>query len=94
MANGYTGKIARINLTTNEITTIDTAKYEEFGGGYGIGAAIFWDLAVAPGQWDLKGSLRPQSRSSDNGRTVGRNRRSRGRQDEHMRHLSGDVPHV
>jgi len=60
MANGYTGKIARINLTTNEITTIDTAKYEEFGGGYGIGAAIFWDLAVAPGQWDLKDPYDPR----------------------------------
>lgn len=60
MANGYTGKIARINLTTNEITTIDTAKYEEFGGGYGIGAAIFWDLAVAPGKWDLKDPYDPR----------------------------------
>ncbi|MDI9613993.1 MAG: aldehyde ferredoxin oxidoreductase N-terminal domain-containing protein [Acidobacteriota bacterium] len=54
MANGFTGKIARVNLTTREISTIDTAKYEEFGGGYGIGAAIFWDLAVAPGEWDLR----------------------------------------
>ncbi len=60
MANGYTGKIARINLTTKEITTIDTAKYEEFGGGYGMGAAIFWDLAVAPGQWDLKDPYDPR----------------------------------
>ncbi len=59
MANGYTGKIARINLTTKEISTIDTAKYEEFGGGYGMGAAIFWDLAVAPGQWDLKDPFDP-----------------------------------
>lgn len=60
MANGFTGKIARVNLTTKEISTIDTAKYEEFGGGYGIGAAIFWDLAVAPGEWDLKDPYDPR----------------------------------
>ncbi len=34
MANGYTGKILRVNLTTKEISAIDTARYEEFGGGY------------------------------------------------------------
>jgi aldehyde:ferredoxin oxidoreductase len=60
MTNGYTGKIARVNLKTKEITTIDTAKYEEFGGGYGMGAAIFWDLAVAPGEWDLKDPFDPR----------------------------------
>jgi aldehyde:ferredoxin oxidoreductase len=59
MANGFTGKIARVNLTTKEISTIDTEKYAEFGGGYGIGAAIFWDLAVAPGEWDLKDPYDP-----------------------------------
>ena len=41
MVNGYLGKILRINLTTKAISTIDTARYEEFGGGFGIGAAIF-----------------------------------------------------
>ncbi len=61
MANGYAGKIARINLTTKEISTIDTAKYEEFGGGYGMGAAIFWDLAVAPGEWDMKDAYDPRN---------------------------------
>jgi aldehyde:ferredoxin oxidoreductase len=60
MANGYTGKILRVNLTTKETSTIDTDKYEEFGGGYGMGAAIFWDLAVAPGQWDLKDPYDPR----------------------------------
>jgi len=60
MANGFTGKIARVNLTTKEISTIDTAKYEEYGGGHGIGAAIFWDLAVAPGEWDLKDPYDPR----------------------------------
>ena len=61
MANGYAGKILKINLTTKEISTIDTAQYEEFGGGIGIGAAIFWDLAVAPGDWDLQDAFDPRN---------------------------------
>jgi aldehyde:ferredoxin oxidoreductase len=61
MANGYVGKILRVNLTTKQIGALDTAKYEEFGGGYGIGAAIFWDLAVAPGEWDLKDAYDPRN---------------------------------
>jgi aldehyde:ferredoxin oxidoreductase len=61
MTGGYTGKILRVNLTTKAITTIDTAKYEAYGGGYGIGAAIFWDLAVAPGEWDLKDAFDPRN---------------------------------
>jgi aldehyde:ferredoxin oxidoreductase len=44
MTGGYTGKIARVNLTTKTVSTIETAKYEEFGGGHGIGSAIFFDL--------------------------------------------------
>jgi len=42
MANGYAGKILRINLTTKSIGTIDTARYEDLGGGFGIGAGLFW----------------------------------------------------
>ena len=45
MAGGYTGKILRVNLTTKTISKIDTEKYEEFGGGHGIGSAVFFDLA-------------------------------------------------
>lgn len=44
MANGYAGKILRINLTTQSISTIPTEKYQQWGGGYGMGAAVFWDL--------------------------------------------------
>ena len=44
MAGGYTGKILRVNLTTKTISKIDTAQYEAFGGGHGIGSAIFFDL--------------------------------------------------
>jgi aldehyde:ferredoxin oxidoreductase len=61
MSYGYAGKIARVNLSTKEVTTIETARYEEFGGGYGMGAAIFWDLAVAPGEWDLKDAFDPRN---------------------------------
>jgi aldehyde:ferredoxin oxidoreductase len=61
MANGYTGKILRINLTTREIGRLDTAQYEAFGGGAGMGAAIFWDLAVAPGDWDLQDAFDPRN---------------------------------
>ena len=61
MTGGYTGKILRVNLSTKTISNIDTAKYEEFGGGYGMGTAIFWDLAVAPGEWDLKDPYDPRN---------------------------------
>ncbi len=44
MTGGYTGKILRVNLTSKQISTIDTEKYEEFGGAHGIGAAVFFDL--------------------------------------------------
>ena len=44
MTGGYSGKILRINLARKAISTIDTAKYEGFGGGHGIGSAIFFDL--------------------------------------------------
>lgn len=41
---GYTGKILRLNLTDRTFSTIDTEKYVEWGGGHGMGSAIFWDL--------------------------------------------------
>jgi aldehyde:ferredoxin oxidoreductase len=61
MANGYAGKILKINLTTKEVTRLDTAQYEEFGGGIGIGAALFWELVVAPGDWDLQDAFDPRN---------------------------------
>jgi len=53
MSYGYAGKILKIDLTKKETGIIDTARYASFGGGVGISAAIFWDLAVEPGDWDL-----------------------------------------
>src|SRR5574340_653308 len=44
MANGYAGKILTIDLTTKTTEEIETAKYEQWGGGHGMGSAIFWDL--------------------------------------------------
>lgn len=43
---GYVGKIARINLTTGKITSINTGDYEDWGGGSGISAALFFDITV------------------------------------------------
>ena len=42
--SGYTGKILNLNLTEPKISVIDTRAYETWGGGHGIGSAIFWDL--------------------------------------------------
>jgi aldehyde:ferredoxin oxidoreductase len=44
MANGYSGKILKVDLTSGKIETIPTTKYEAWGGGHGMGSAIFWDL--------------------------------------------------
>lgn len=44
MKGGYTGKILRINLSNRSIGTIATEEYEEYGGGHGMGSAIFFDL--------------------------------------------------
>jgi aldehyde:ferredoxin oxidoreductase len=46
---GYTGKIARINLTTGEVTHVSTWDYvPQFIGGRGVCNKIFWD-EVGPG---------------------------------------------
>jgi hypothetical protein len=87
MAGGYIGKILRVNLTTKEISTIDTARYEEFGGGYGMGTAIFWDLAVAPGEWDLKDPYDPRN-------VLRGYRSSRRGKNQHLRAISGDVSYL
>ena len=42
--NGYAGRILRVNLTDRKSSTIDTKDYEQWGGGHGIGSALFWDL--------------------------------------------------
>ena len=42
--NGYVEKILRLDLTSRRISTIATRDYEKWGGGHGIGSAIFFDL--------------------------------------------------
>lgn len=42
--NGYAGKILRLDLTARRALEIDTAKYRAWGGGHGLGSALFWDL--------------------------------------------------
>ena len=41
---GYMGKILRVDLTNRKLSTIDTRQYVDWGGGHGMGSAIFWDL--------------------------------------------------
>jgi len=40
---GYVGKILYVNLTDGTTETIPTEQYEEYGGGHGMGSALFWD---------------------------------------------------
>lgn len=42
--NGYAGKILRLDLTTRKAATIETETYRRWGGGHGMGSALFWDL--------------------------------------------------
>jgi len=44
MPYGYTGKILMIDLTNKSVSVLDTGEYEMWGGGHGMGSAIFWDL--------------------------------------------------
>jgi aldehyde:ferredoxin oxidoreductase len=43
-SNGYSGKILKVDLTTGKFETIPTEKYAAWGGGHGMGSAIFFDL--------------------------------------------------
>lgn len=48
MADGWTGKVLRVNLSTGQITTEETLKYKKFVGGTGIGYKVMYD-EVPPG---------------------------------------------
>jgi hypothetical protein len=58
---GFAGKILLVNLTNRQIGSLDSAKYEAYGGGHGTAAAVFWDLCVAPGNWDLQDAFDPRN---------------------------------
>lgn len=40
---GWAGKIAHVNLSTEEITIIDSDPYVNWLGGHGLASALFWD---------------------------------------------------
>jgi len=42
--NGYAGKMLRLDLTERKVRTIPISDYEQWGGGHGMGSAIFFDL--------------------------------------------------
>lgn len=42
--NGYSGKILRLDLTARKSSVIHTKDYMQWGGGHGMGSAIFFDL--------------------------------------------------
>jgi aldehyde:ferredoxin oxidoreductase len=58
---GFAGKILLVNLSTKEILSLDFSKYEMYGGGHGTATAIFWDLCVDPGNWDLQDAFDPKN---------------------------------
>jgi aldehyde:ferredoxin oxidoreductase len=58
---GFAGKILLVNLTTKEIRSLDTEKYEMYGGGQGTSTALFWEYCVAPGKWDLRDAFDPRN---------------------------------
>jgi aldehyde:ferredoxin oxidoreductase len=41
--NGYAGKILHVDLTQRQTNEIPTSDYEGWGGGHGMGSAIFFD---------------------------------------------------
>lgn len=43
MANGFAGKILILHLDKETYETVPTSKYEEWIGGHGMAAALFWD---------------------------------------------------
>ncbi|MBW2370295.1 MAG: aldehyde:ferredoxin oxidoreductase, partial [Deltaproteobacteria bacterium] len=44
MTGGFSGKILRLDLTNHTSCILETGPYVEYGGGIGIGTAVFWDL--------------------------------------------------
>jgi aldehyde:ferredoxin oxidoreductase len=48
---GFTGRILRVNLTTKQVSSLDTSKYESCGGGYGIATA---DALQSKTNWEHK----------------------------------------
>ncbi len=58
---GFGGKILLVDLTTKEITRLDTDQYAMYGGGHGTSTALFWEYSVAPGKWNLDDAFNPNN---------------------------------
>jgi aldehyde:ferredoxin oxidoreductase len=41
---GYAGKILRLDLTNRRAIVLDTERYKSWGGGHGLGSALFWEF--------------------------------------------------
>jgi aldehyde:ferredoxin oxidoreductase len=41
---GYAGKILRLDMTNRKAVAIETSPYRRWGGGHGMGSALFWDF--------------------------------------------------
>jgi aldehyde:ferredoxin oxidoreductase len=55
---GWTGKILRVNLTTGNISTVDTMKYKDYVGGMGIGYKVMFDeVPVGTKAYDEKNKI-------------------------------------
>jgi aldehyde:ferredoxin oxidoreductase len=58
---GFGGKILLVDLTSKEITRLDTDQYAMYGGGHGTSTALFWEYSVAPGKWNLDDAFNPNN---------------------------------
>ena len=58
---GFGGKILLVDLTSKEITRLDTDQYAMYGGGHGTSTALFWEYSVAPGKWNLDDAFHPNN---------------------------------
>ncbi len=43
---GYMGQILLVDLSAGTTSTVSTEKYREWGGGHGLGSALFWDYCT------------------------------------------------
>jgi len=58
---GFGGKILLVNLTSKEITGLDTDQYAMYGGGHGTSTALFWEYSVVRENWDLQDAFDPRN---------------------------------
>ena len=42
--HGYAGKILHLDMTAKKANPVPTEKYRRWGGGHGLGSALFWDF--------------------------------------------------